>query len=926
MNMISTGAFQTEMDASSKQPSLAKKFAAAWEKKNAKAARAGGVSLMALSLAACGSDDATTTTATTTTDTTTTDTTTTVVTPASQAFVLTKDADTIVGGDGDDTISGLSGTTTEAATDTLNVTDTIDGGAGTDTMTVINSASNSGALGESVVTNVEIFNVRQTLATGTSDFNAALISGETNVNHYLSAGDVTITNLEAGAAAGMIGNGTMTSGILKAGWAATVTSGTVNIVDTKLSGAITTSGTLLTTNTITSTGSANTTGAVSLGAAVTTLNIDATTNLTTGALANTGAAAMTTLTVTGAGKVDIDAAVLEAKVSSIDASGNSGGFNVDLGSLVTQTVVGSSGDDQITAGNVLTTGSVNAGAGTDTLVLDDATFVATAALGAKYTNFETLTVNGISQDVSLVSGITTVNVGAGTSEVYSGLTGAQASSGIQVNGDGKTATTFTLANATGTADALTLNLGTGLLATASTDLPTSLVVTGFETLNLNTNQGPNATAANSVSTIGAITGATLADINLTGGGFTITDAATTLATTINGAELTGVLTVGGNVIAGSTITGGAGKDVFTAGTKNGSTYNGGANNDQLSATVAQLVATGANDTAFAGGAGTDTLVATGANVTLTDNHFMNISGIEALTTTGTGNMSFTGGAAFNAAVDGKVTITDGATAVTKTITVAMGLATDDITVSSIGGVQTGATTEDVNITTGSGADTVTFSATKWLAVAGASGECNISTGAGNDTIVHTVGILKAAKTKAPAVITGGTGADTITTTHVNPTKSLSVTFAMAAGDSTVAGYDTITGFDLATASLISDTLDFSGTAIVGLLATHNDNGVILSHSIATGVASFDDAAGYAAALVINSGNLSDVVGYLNANANAEGTVAFLFDSTGDGLNDGTMVYHNETGATDTVVFLSGATTTANILITNAHTLNDLFIA
>ena len=33
MNMISTGAFQTEMDASRKQPTLAKKFAAAWKRK-----------------------------------------------------------------------------------------------------------------------------------------------------------------------------------------------------------------------------------------------------------------------------------------------------------------------------------------------------------------------------------------------------------------------------------------------------------------------------------------------------------------------------------------------------------------------------------------------------------------------------------------------------------------------------------------------------------------------------------------------------------------------------------------------------------------------------------------------------------------------------------------------------------------------------
>jgi hypothetical protein len=59
MNMISNGAFQTEMDASGKQQELVKKLTAAWEKKNSKVARAGGVSLMALSLAACGDDDST---------------------------------------------------------------------------------------------------------------------------------------------------------------------------------------------------------------------------------------------------------------------------------------------------------------------------------------------------------------------------------------------------------------------------------------------------------------------------------------------------------------------------------------------------------------------------------------------------------------------------------------------------------------------------------------------------------------------------------------------------------------------------------------------------------------------------------------------------------------------------------------------------
>ena len=71
-------------------------------KKNAKAARAGGVSLMALSLAACGSDDSTTTTSTSTTTTTTT------TTPAaSQSLALTIGADVLTGGAGDDRSLGV---------------------------------------------------------------------------------------------------------------------------------------------------------------------------------------------------------------------------------------------------------------------------------------------------------------------------------------------------------------------------------------------------------------------------------------------------------------------------------------------------------------------------------------------------------------------------------------------------------------------------------------------------------------------------------------------------------------------------------------------------------------------------------------------------------------------------------------------------
>jgi hypothetical protein len=115
------------MDASNKQETVAEKFARVWEKKNSKAARAGGVSLMALSLAACGSssDDTTTTTTTGSGSTDSTDNTTTVT---GQTMSLTEEVDDIQGGAGDDTIQG--------GVNSMGGSDYIVGGAGTDTLTV----------------------------------------------------------------------------------------------------------------------------------------------------------------------------------------------------------------------------------------------------------------------------------------------------------------------------------------------------------------------------------------------------------------------------------------------------------------------------------------------------------------------------------------------------------------------------------------------------------------------------------------------------------------------------------------------------------------------------------------------------------------------------------------------------------------------
>jgi len=99
----------------------------------------------------------------------------------------------------------------------------------------------------------------------------------------------------------------------------------------------------------------------------------------------------------------------------------------------------------------------------------------------------------------------------------------------------------------------------------------------------------------------------------------------------------------------------------------------------------------------------------------------------------------------------------------------------------------------------------------------------------------------------------------------------------------------------------------------------------LTHAVTAAVATFDDAATFATAIIINSSNLSDTVGYLNANTSNKEVLAFLYDSDSNGANDAIMVYHNGV-ATDSLVMLVGITSVdALIATTNVAGANDLFI-
>jgi len=142
------------------------------------------------------------------------------------------------------------------------------------------------------------------------------------------------------------------------------------------------------------------------------------------------------------------------------------------------------------------------------------------------------------------------------------------------------------------------------------------------------------------------------------------------------------------------------------------------------------------------------------------------------------------------------------------------------------------------------------------------------------------------------------------------TAALAVfTINVDSGDSIVTARDKITGYDLGDGNKFSDLITFSGTAAY-IIDTANLTafGGIGSHAIASGILTFDDAGTFAAAIIISEDDLADVAGYLNANSTANDTIAFLFDSDNDGVNDATIVYQN--ALVDNYVELVGVQATA----------------
>lgn len=781
-----------------------------------------------------------------------------------------------------------------------------------------------------------------TTAGATDTIAAGNFAGATLFVNNLSTNQVDITGLTATQGVQINGNGAITNGATNAQYASSSTIAALTVNGGVNGGAValtSAGGTGIATVSLTSTGvatgtsataalGANVLGSLGLGGSATALNITANNNMTTGDIGGfTGTAAAITVTGT-AGALNLGT-LQNTTVKTVNASAFAGGITTTLNTNAAIAFTGGAGNDVVTTGAVLTTGTVNGGTGTgDILVVGNVSHVNTAALAAKYTNFETLRVGG-TMDASLISGITRVQLTA-NGNVLTNVSSAQTVQAFTAGTIGAT----TITPVSGTANTLNLILGQGTTTTAAASTGV-LTLTGYSTVNLSTNAGPTATVgANRTSTItGAIVDANLTTVNLTGTAFTFTDIATTLATTWNGSALTGNgdltanaitgLTVAGNATAGSSIIGSAVSDSFTLGAATNVTYNGGLGSDLFITTVARLGTGGAAEPTLIGGSGTDTLRISDAAPTLVDANFTSVSGFETLNlSTTTGSISVTGLSTYaNAAFASGLTVTSGTLANGSTYNF-NGLAyANSITLTLVTDGDLASTADNVTIVTGAAADTVSVTGASIVGAAGAGGTVSISTGGGVDTITLSTGTLRA-NTNQSVVITAGTGADVINvSTHVNAGSELgNIKFTIAAGDSTTTAYDVITGFDTALGgATISDNLDFTSVGLTAY-ATQAAGGYTAEQLTvavsATGVVTFGGTLAATLSLADSIAAVQSVV-----TANAGDSALFTYATAGV---TSTYVFNNNATA-DSVVQLVGVTGTA-LITTNGTTAGNIFIS
>jgi Ca2+-binding RTX toxin-like protein len=739
-----------------------------------------------------------------------------------QTLVSTND--NLSGGAGNDTFNGVVTGANESGT-TLQAGDVLAGGSGTDTLNIsiagsAGAAVTTAAINLTGIERISVSNFESSVNNNIIDL-ALVDSALTTLALSASSatGDTQFTNVSKVVAA-ELSNG---SGDL-----------TITYTTTASAGATVQALTL-----------ANQTGGTFTANGVETLNIASNTLANTVTLAGD---ALATVNVTGA--VALTLGTLPNTATTVNASALTAALTTTLGTGTSVTVTGGSGDDVITTGAALSGGSVAGGSGADTLIVGADAHINTSTIGARYTGFETLLLNGTqttaaagddytdrTQNVGHVAGVTTYGLSNLTLNGFSGdntgnatvaysFTGGTTGQTLSLSGisytdsstddsqnDDVALTVSSALTTDGSADVLNVALsgnGTTNAATSADELSLSLTLTNYETVNI-------ASAGSSTNTINTLDSASLKSLVVTGSrAVTIaTLSNNTATTTINASAATGNVSIGATANGSTTamtITGGSGNDTFVAGS-GADSIDGGTGNDNLSgAGGADTIIGGTGNDVINGGAGIDSLSGGDGNDTFTVTTASDFQGLTAaevvdggsgtdtlkfeaaMTLTGTDLTKVTSIEAFEFAATGASSIT-----LSNAYFTAAGVTAVTITDSNTSGALT------VDASGLSAANSITVDADK-----GAANNDSLAGGSGADTFKFTTSSSATALTSTDTVV-GGAGSDTLAIT-LDTNNLTAVTLTGVSGVEKI----TVTGSGTLTAALTLDNANFGGS-VVGVI-------------------------------------------------------------------------------------------------------------
>jgi len=324
---------------------------------------------------------------------------------------------------------------------------------------------------------------------------------------------------------------------------------------------------------------------------VTSLTIDGTNQLKLSANTLTN---LKTVAVSGSASVNANLSA-SSSLTSVDASASTGNNSVTIGNGVT--FAGGSGNDSLTVG-AAPTAAISGGAGTDTLTLNFAGGAGYASWQNVYTSgFETLGLGASGSGTYDATGFTALTLGGVTADVV--FTNVAAGATLALTANPGFNTTYTLKDATGSSDALTVNAShnggtfTGGTVTAS----------GIESVTLNINDtASNAKAGGNSASI-TLSDAAATKIVVTGNDNITLTSSNTAVTSVDASAVTGSFTYTAAGTVAETVKAGAGNSSLTASTLTGiiaDTLIGGKGNDTLTANAGADTLTG--------GAGSDTFV------------------------------------------------------------------------------------------------------------------------------------------------------------------------------------------------------------------------------------------------------------------------------------------------------------------------------